>query len=344
LNAEAAIVSDRPPSRLRKTLLWLAAIAAVIAIGGYLALRFSPWPSALLIRQYFDAGGVATARALEKHVPHDVAQHLNLSYEASERDALLDVFHPADIDASERLTTIVWIHGGGWLAGSKDQIANWARIIAGHGYTAVGVDYSMAPGATYPTPVRQANAALGWLVSNSARLHIDPSHLFIAGDSAGAQVAAQLANLVSVASYAQALHIEPSIRRDQLRGVILFCGAYDLRQARPDGSFGYFVASMLWSYSGTREYSNDPRFATASVAAYVDPVFPPTFISAGNADPLAPQSVAFAQVLEQKGVTVDKLFFARGHEPALAHEYQFELDTEDGKRALQRMLEFIAAH
>ena len=338
------MVSERPATRSRTTLIWLAVAVAVIAIGGFLAFQLSPWPSALVIRRYFDAGGLATARALEKHVPPGIAQHVNLRYDASDADALLDVFHPADIDASERLTTIVWVHGGGWVAGGKDQIANWVRIIAGHGYTTVGVDYSTAPGARYPKPVRQANTALSWLVSNSARLHIDPSHLFLAGDSAGAHVVAQLANLVSVASYAQALGIQPSIRREQLRGVILFCGAYDLRKPALDGSFGYFAANMLWSYSGTREFRNDPAFATASVAAYVDKAFPPTFISAGNADPLAPQSVAFAQTLAQNDVVVDTLFYPRDHTPPLGHEYQFDLDTDEAKRVLERMLAFVAAH
>jgi acetyl esterase/lipase len=322
----------------------LCAIFAAVAIGGYLAFRLTPWPGALVIRQYFDAGGVATARALEKHVPQGIAQHVNLRYDTNERDALLDVFHPADIDASERLTTIVWIHGGGWVAGSKDQLANWLRIIAGHGYTTVGVDYSIAPRAKYPTPVRQANAAIGWLASNSARLHIDPSHLFVAGDSAGGQVAAQLANLMSAPAYARELGIQPSISHEQLHGVILFCGAYDMRKPGLGGAFDYFVSNMLWSYSGTREFQSDPRFATASVVAYVDAAFPPTFISVGNTDPLAPQSVAFAQVLAQKGVAVDKLFFSGDHQPPLGHEYQFDLDTEEARRALQRMLAFIAAH
>ena len=53
------------------------------------------------------------------------------------------------------------------LPASKGQIANYARILAGKGYTVVGIDYSIAPRKTYPTPVRQLNTALSYLEQNA---------------------------------------------------------------------------------------------------------------------------------------------------------------------------------
>jgi acetyl esterase/lipase len=191
----------------------------------------------------------------------------------------------------------------------------------------------LAPGDVYPTPVRQVNAAIAYLVRNAQRLHVDPLQLVLAGDSAGAHIAAQVANIVAVPSYAKAMAIVPSIRRSQLRGVILYCGAYDLKQARLDGPFGSFLKTVLWSYSGEKNFTNDPRFATASVINYVTADFPPAFISAGNRDPLLPQSRVFAEVLAGRGVLVERLFFPYHYKPELPHEYQFDLDT-DAKRHL----------
>src|SRR5690606_23112788 len=70
--------------------------------------------------------------------------------------------------------------------------------------------------------------------------------------------------------------------------------------------------------------------------------FPPTFISAGNADPLLPQSQALAERLTALGVAVDRLFFPANYEPELPHEYQFDLETPASRLALARSLEFLA--
>jgi acetyl esterase/lipase len=88
--------------------------------------------------------------------------------------------------------------------------------------------------------------------------------------------------------------------------------------------------------------TNDPRFATASVINYVTADFPPAFISAGNRDPLLPQSRAFAEVLAGRGVLVERLFSPDHYKPELPHEYQFDLDTDAARLALERSIEFLS--
>lgn len=326
-----------------KILVWIIGSAVALLAILLLAFRLSPWPSVLVIRRAFDKGAAEASQALEKHVPPGVAALRNETYDAADPDGHLDVFVPADVKDSDRaLTTIVWIHGGAWISGTKDQIANYAKILAGHGYTVVGVDYSVAPGKTYPTPVRQVNGALGYLVKNAPRFHIDPARFVLAGDSGGAHIAAQVANAISVPSYASALGISPTIQRSQLRGVVLFCGPYDVRKVKLDGSFGGFLRTVLWSYSGTKDFMANQQFATASVVNYVTPEFPPAFVSAGNADPLEPQSREFADALASQGVPVDTLFFPKDYAPPLAHEYQFNLDVTAGREALDRTLAFLS--
>lgn len=324
-----------------KLFLRAIAIIAVLGIAAYAAFQLSPWPSALLIRFAFDRGGDAASAALEKHVPPGIAEQLNLHYAPADSDAFLDVFYPADIDGTDRaLLTVVWIHGGGWISGSKDQIANYARILAGKGFTVVGVDYSIAPGAKYPTPLRQVNAALAYLRANAARLHIDPRRLVLAGNSAGAHIAAQMANIVSVPSYAQAIGIAPAIDRAQLIGLLLNCGPYRTRKGE-GAQIGDFSRVLMWSYSGRKDFGEDPFFATTSVVDYVTADFPPAFITAGNADPLLPHSLALSDALTKLGVRVDALFHPPGYEPELPHEYQFNLDTEAGRLALDRSVGFL---
>ena len=100
---------------------------------------------------------------------------------------------------------------------------------------------------------------------------------------------------------------------------------------------------MPWAYSGKRDFMNDPGFARASVVDYVTADFPVAFISAGNADPLLPQSRELAAALAARGVRVDSLFFPDDYAPALPHEYQFNFDFDASRVALERAVGFLAA-
>lgn len=327
---------------MKRWIVWLVACVLALGLAGTAAYTLTPWPKALLIRHAFEKGGAQAAAAMARHVPPGIHEMHDLSYRSGDDDARLDVFRPQKATASgETLPTIVWIHGGAWISGSKSDVAPYLRILASHGYTTVGIDYSIAPGKHYPLPVVQANAALHYLMENAARLGIDRDRLVIAGDSAGGHIAAQLGTITTSPAYARMLGIPPAISATQLRGMVLICGAYDITLPDYNGIQGDFLRTVLWSYSGRRDFLAAPEFRTASVAKYVTRDFPPSFITAGNADPLEPQSKAMAGQLQHVDVDTDTLFYPPDHAPALPHEYQFNLDDADGRQALVRLLAFL---
>jgi len=325
---------------IKRILIWLLGTVVVLVVAIVLAFRFTPWPSVAIIQQAFSRGDQASEAALAKHVPNNVVTRRDLTY-GKGRDEIFDINYPEG--TNRPLPTIVWVHGGGWVAGSKDGIANYLKVLAGYGYTTVGVEYSHGFGATYPKPVEQVNAALGYLVRNAAELNIDPDAIVLAGDSAGAQIGAQLAIIVTDASYATQMGISPSMKPKRLAAILLLSGAYDIERVDLEGDFGWFVRTVLWAYSGTRDFMNDERFRLISVTHYVTNAFPPAFISSGNGDPLTPQAEALARKLKNLGVEVDGLFFPADYNPPLPHEYQFNLDTPAGQKALGRMLAFVGA-
>jgi Esterase/lipase len=314
----------------------------VLGVGTWAAFQLSPWPSVLLIRWAFDKGAAEASDALRKHLPPGVTERRGLAYDAADPDARLDVYFPAQVQGSDqRLTTVVWIHGGGFVSGRRGDIANYLHVLAGRGFVVVNVDYTIAPKVTWPTPARQINAALAYLQANAAELNIDAARIVLAGDSAGAQIAAEVANAITSPTHAERVGLVPALRPRQLAGTVLFCGPYDAALVQWDSPYAAFMRTVLWSYLGRKDFHEDPRLDAFSVARHVTPAFPPSFISAGNADPLEPHSRALAAALEAKGVRVDALFFPKDYTPALPHEYQFNLDSEAGSQAMERSVAFL---
>ena len=184
----------------------------------YIAFQVSPLPGSLLIRDEFDKGGAATSKALEKYVPTNVTQIENQRYRQNDKDGYLDVFYPNG--TQDPLPTIVWVHGGAWVSGDKNNIDNYQKILASKGFTTVSVDYSIAPEHKYPLPLHQVGDALSYLQENADRLHIDRSKIILAGDSAGSQIVAQVANIITSPAYARDIGISPRLDASQLKGML----------------------------------------------------------------------------------------------------------------------------
>jgi acetyl esterase/lipase len=219
-------------------------------------------------------------------------------------------------------------------------VANYARMLAADGYAVATVDYSLAPEHRYPLPVHQLNQSLKFLSDHANRLQLDMSRVVLAGDSAGAQLAAQLALVVTSQAYAREMDISPAMSPWQLRGMVLFCGPFDGRSMTSSPS--WFSHTVVWSYFGSP--SPPPEHDTFSVVPRVTKDFPPAFISVGNDDPLAPQSVALAEALLRQGVSVDALFYPASHPPALGHEYQFDFSLPESREAFSRTRAFLRTH
>lgn len=328
--------------RLWKWLLGIFIGIIVLALAIYVAFQVSPWPNALIIRYGFEQNNAKVNQAMQKYVPTSVTQVENQQYHQGDNDALMDVFYPNN--TTTPLPTIVWVHGGAWVSGNKEDMDNYLQIFAARGFTAVSVNYSIAPEKQYPTPIVQLNEALGYVQQNAKRLNIDPSRIILAGDSAGSQIVAQMANIITSQSYANQIGIQPKLAANNLKAMLLNCGAYDLALPDYNGPFGKLLHTVLWAYSGTQNFLQDATLKTASVVNYVTPAFPPSFITAGNVDPLLGQSTEFAKKLGSLGVPTSTLFYPANHQPQLNHEYQFDLDTPDGQNALNQMVAFAKSH
>jgi arylformamidase len=114
---------------------------------------------------------------------------------------------------------VLFFHGGFWRALSKDYVRHVAEPLAAHGVAAILPNYDLCPGVKLATVVDQARQALLWTRSQAAALNGDPDRIYVAGNSAGAHLAAML--LAEDWS-------RHGLARSPIAGAILVTGIYDL--------------------------------------------------------------------------------------------------------------------
>jgi acetyl esterase/lipase len=250
--------------------------------------------------------------------------------------ALLDIYRPQARGTSP-LPMIMLVHGGGFISSTKDSVADYAVLLAAHGYVVGCLDYTLAPRAHYPVPVKQANAGLRYLVANAERYGGDLTRVFIGGDSAGAQIASQTAALETNPTLAASMRIVPALPASSLRGALLFCGFYNMRTFADSGS--WIVRTFMWAYLGRRDWPNTPNLSQLSTTEQVTNAYPPTLLTVGDADALESQGHELVAALQRAGVSVRSQFYSGAR---LGHEYQFNFNYPQTNQFFQTTLRFLA--
>lgn len=318
---------------LRRTLRALIAVVlgVLLALGWY---QVSVQPGAAMLRALFDSApgvtpppGVEDARALVS-APQTVPVPT-----ADAPDASAVVYAPR---AEGPHPVVVWVHGGGFVSGSPATVEDFSVLLASRGYTVVSVDYTLAPEARYPVPVRQGNAALDFVQDRIAEYGGDPARVVLGGDSAGAQIASQLAAVQTNPDLAADLGLTPGVPADRLRGVVLYCGAYDLDTLGATGFPG--LRTFLWAYTGHRDWPDAPFADQLSTTKQATADYPPTYLTVGDADPFESQGRELAAVLQERGVPTETLFW---EDDGLPHEYQFDFDRPQAARSFDATLDFL---
>jgi len=97
----------------------------------------------------------------------------------------------APVAAVGPLPTLIYFHGGGFIAGSLESHDGLCRLFAAEGgFKVIALDYRLAPEHRYPAAVDDAWAATQWIEQNAAELGVDAGRVAVGGDSAGGMLAA----------------------------------------------------------------------------------------------------------------------------------------------------------
>jgi len=106
----------------------------------------------------------------------------------------------------EQAPVVVFIHGGGWYKGNKDQYHFVADALVRRGYVVVLPDYIKYPQGRFPTFIEDVALAIAWVKQNIATHGGNPSQVMLVGHSAGAHTGALLA---TDASYLNGVGLHP---------------------------------------------------------------------------------------------------------------------------------------
>ncbi len=129
--------------------------------------------------------------ALGKGIPEVVlvgSQVKNLQYaEVDGKPLLLDLYLPEKPEGSP---LVIWVHGGGWKGGSKQNC--FVKWLSNFGYTVASINYRLVDIAKWPAQLHDCKGAIRWLRANAQTYGYNPDCVIAAGASAGGHLVALL--------------------------------------------------------------------------------------------------------------------------------------------------------
>ena len=289
--ASAAGALPQPDADMKAVLDELAALGAKpVETLTPAQARKQPTP-ADAVKKVMAKKGLSTA-------PDPAVTTQNVTYKAGDGSMQkARVYKPAN--ASGTLPVVMYIHGGGWVIADIDVYDASPRALAQMtGAIVVSIEYRHAPEAKFPAAHQDANAAYQWIQTQAASWGGDPKRLALVGESAGGNMAMNVAISAREQKWTQPRHIVavyPVAAADpQTRSKLAFV------DAKPLGTpaLPWFFKHMLTSPSEAK----DPRLdlVNANLTG-----LPATTIVLAEIDPLHDDGELLADRLRAADVKVD---------------------------------------
>lgn len=233
------------------------------------------------------------AAAIEINIQYQITP--NITYlTASNFEAKLDVYRRRDATGPNR--TLIFIHGGGWTGGSKEQSALAFLPFLQMGWNVVNVEYRLARVSLAPAAVEDCLCALRWVYRNAKQYNIDTSRLVITGGSAGSHLALTSGMIPPSAGLDRQC---PGTEDLKVAAIINWYGITDVVDLLDGPNMKTYAVTWLGSLSNREEIAR-----RVSPLTYVRRGLPPVITIHGDADPTVPYThgVRLRDALNKAGV------------------------------------------
>ena len=219
----------------------------------------------------------------------------NLTYVvASNYEAKLDIYKRRDTTAPQ--PTLIYIHGGGWVGGSKEQslmsLMPWFEM----GWNVVNVEYRLGRVALAPAAVEDCLCALRYVTTQANKYNIDTNRLVLTGESAGGHLALTTGMIPESAGLDREC---PGVPLPKVAAIIDWYGITDVVDLLDGPNRKAYAVQWLASQPNREEIAR-----RVSPLTYVRPGLPPVLAIQGDADPTVPyqHSVRLTEALSKVDV------------------------------------------
>jgi acetyl esterase/lipase len=235
--------------------------------------------------------------------PEGMIVHRDLFYVSNgHQRQKLDLYLPG---SGRKLPLIVWVHGGAFRMGSKEDGVPFDYL--GEGYAVASINYRLSQHAIFPAQIEDCKAAVRWLRAKARVFDLDPHRFGAWGPSAGGHLVAMLGTTGDVKEFDVGENLGESSR---VEAVVDYFGPTDFLQMDdhrlPDGQVHNTPDSPESELIGGSIQENRDKVAKANPITYITPDATPFLIVHGELDPLVPhhQSELLAAALKNAGVSV----------------------------------------
>jgi acetyl esterase/lipase len=182
-------------------------------------------------------------------IPEEIKVERDIKYVPDgDKWNLLDVNYRKDVEGIQ--PTIVSIHGGAYVYGSKEIYKHYCAYLATLGFTVVNFNYHLAPKYKFPIQLTEINQVMEWIDREGKDYHIDKDKVFLVGDSAGAQMCSQYAAIISNPEFEKLFPF--NVPRDvKVRAIALNCGTYKFSLQSGGHGNERFTQNLYNMYIGT---------------------------------------------------------------------------------------------